>query len=147
MTEELREFLQRPKMLLRRIEGNNAELENLLSTMLPQAIVYDRDKVQSSPSDPMLNYIERYEEIYNEGMQLLTQYQAACKAVKSLADSLEPEQALVVKRRFLTFEDFDTIGQKIHMSVRNVYRTYNDAVDAMEDQPESWQSLTVNGSF
>jgi hypothetical protein len=132
MTEELREFLRRPKMLLRRIEGNNAELENLLSTMLPQAIVYDRDKVQSSPSDPMLNYIERYEEVYSEGMQLLNAYMSACKDVSRVTAALPADQALIVKRRFLNFEDFDTIGQKAHISRRHVFRLYDAAIETLE---------------
>lgn len=139
MTDGLREFLKKPRSVLRALQKNNAELESLMSSVLPQAIVYDKDKVQTTPADPMLRYAEEYESLYRKGAELIDEYLRARDAVKVLTDSLDPEQGLIVTRRFINDEDFETIAAKVSMSIRTVYRIYDNAVVAMEDCPELWQ--------
>lgn len=139
MTDRLRDFLRRPRTLLRQLQRNNAELESLMSMVLPQAITYDRDKVQTTPSDPMGRYAERYDDLYRKGVELIEEYLRARDAVRTLTDSLDPEQGLIITRRFINDEDFETIAKKANMSIRTVYRAYENAVAAMEDHPETWQ--------
>ena len=132
MTDELRTFLKNPRSLQIRLKSNALDLKLLEDTVKPQAIVYDRDKVQSSPSDPMLRYIERYEELLIQREALVNAYLESCKAVARAADSLPGVQSMIIKFRFLYGMQSDEIAEEINYSTRQYYRLYTKAVAALD---------------
>ena len=63
MTDELYETLNQPKWIKREIDVTKARMEKLRVMMLPGAIRYDKDSVQSTPKDPMLEFAEQLDSL------------------------------------------------------------------------------------
>lgn len=57
MTNKLYNILTKPSTIKADIKRMQERIDDLRLMMLPSAIRYDKDKVVSSPSDPMSKYI------------------------------------------------------------------------------------------
>ena len=63
MKDEVYEFLTMPKKTKLQIRSKQMQIEDLRLQMLPGAVRYDKDIVQSSPEDPMMKFIVRVDEL------------------------------------------------------------------------------------
>ena len=74
MTDKLFVILTEPKKIKKEIKRVSNRIEDLRLMMLPSAIRYDADKVMSSPSDPMMKFAERLDELEKEKSKLAVKY-------------------------------------------------------------------------
>ena len=129
MTDRVYEILMRPRKIRAEIGRINAEIEGLRLSMLPGAIRYDSDKVQSSPDDPMSRYAERMETLESKRDRLRTEYlDAQDDIVQKISMLPDEREALVLEMRFVGGSDFKTIADEISTGIRNMFRIYHQAI-------------------
>ena len=99
--------------------------------LLPSAIRYDQDKVQSSPSDPMIRMaekVERYEGQLRKHLdRIMTRRQRAFVLVRRVKDPMQRqvlELFFLDERRLSMAQVAETIGY----TERQTYRIYKDAL-------------------
>ena len=63
MKEAVYRVLTKPKRIRAQITKSEAEMQGLRLSMLPGAIRYDKDKIQTSPDDPMTKYAARMDDL------------------------------------------------------------------------------------
>lgn len=126
--EEVYRLLYKPRNIciqLRRAEG---ELEGLRFSLYPSAIRYDKDKVMSSPSDPMPVYAARVDELLTEIKELQIAY---IKAQQDILEAIKPlnqlEQEILMKR-YLSHKSWNEIILDLSRSKSCVFTTHKNAI-------------------
>ncbi len=128
MTEELKRTLNRPKWLRRDIDVTKAKMEQLRVMMLPGAIRYDKDSVQSSPKDPMLEFAEKIDalerQLKAQEKDYLEAYELAEHTIKSLE---EPRYVNILSLRYLAGYDHIRIAKLTGYTEGHVYKLQREA--------------------
>lgn len=134
MTDELYKFIKKPLWTKAKIKNTQAKIEDLNTMMLPGAIRYDKDKVQTSPSDPMLKYAERLTELEEELKKLQERY---LKEQKDITDMIEkvpdPNEQTVLINRYINGMYFEDIAKNIPASISTVYRWHRLGMNHLEE--------------
>lgn len=140
MTDRVYRALMRPRRIQSVLIGLQSEREGLQLSMLPEAIRYDRDKVMTSPSDPMTEYAARLDEIDRKLADLQESYLRAQDYVVAITDKLieqnekdGPEQAMAIKLRFLSGMSFSDIARAMHVSDSTMFRRYRQGLSRLND--------------
>lgn len=103
--------------------------------LLPSAIRYDQDKVQSSPSDPMIRMaekVERYEGQLRKHLdRIMTKRQRAFALIRQVKD---PTQRKVLELYFLDARRLTMaqVAKEIEYSEQHTYRIYKAALHALK---------------
>jgi len=131
MTEAVYKLLTKPRKIRGQIKKAEAEMEGLKLSMLPGAIRYDKDKVQSSPQDPMAQYAVRLDELERKIEDLQTEYLNAQDEVVAAANELTSPGDVIITLRFISGWDFQSIAKEISMSERQMFRHYKVAQEEL----------------
>lgn len=133
MTDKVHDFLTRPRDIRRHIRAVGAEIKGLRLSLLPKAITYDKDRVQTSPSDQMLRFAERLNDLERRVQDLQLEYLAASddivRACGRLSDSVG---AMIIQQRYLSGASFSEIAEMIPASERQMFRYYQRALDELD---------------
>ncbi len=129
---EKKKFLQKAYRLAEEIEINQEELNRLteLSTML-KGLDYSQTKIQTSGSGDaaFVNKVNELadikEKINAKLMELKELRNSIWKAIYTLDNT---EERLVCLYRYLKFYDWETVADKMHLSLRQVYRVHGFAL-------------------
>ena len=129
---EKKKFLQKAYRLAEEIEINQEELNRLteLSTML-KGLDYSQTKIQTSGSSDaaFVNKVNELadikEKINAKLMELKELRNSIWKAIYTLVNT---EERLVCLYRYLKFYDWETVADKMHLSLRQVYRVHGFAL-------------------
>ena len=129
---EKKKFLQKAYRLAEEIEINQEELNQLteLSTML-KGLDYSQTKIQTSGSGDaaFVNKVNELadikEKINAKLMELKELRNSIWKAIYTLDNT---EERLVCLYRYLKFYDWETVADKMHLSLRQVYRVHGFAL-------------------
>ena len=134
MKDEVYEFLTMPKKTKLQIRSKQMQIEDLRLQMLPGAIRYDKDIVQSSPGDPMLKFIVRVDELERDIEGLKQQYVDEQKLISEAIEMLEDKREQVVLiGRYVSGDSYDEIAAELFLSVDRVFQIHRSAVDKMVD--------------
>lgn len=134
MKDEVYEFLTMPKKTKLQIRSKQVQIEDLRLQMLPGAIRYDKDIVQSSPGDPMLKFIVRVDELERDIEGLKQRYVDEQKLISKAIEMLEDEREQVVLiGRYVSGDSYDEIAADLSLSVDRVFQIHRSAVDKMVD--------------
>lgn len=129
MTDKVYAFLMRPRRIQSAIKNTTIEIQSLRASMLPKAITYDNERVQTSPSDAMLAYAERLDDLERKLDRLQIEYIDAQERIVSYTGRLqEPDADTIILMRFLSYMSFETIADSISVSRSTVFRIYRRAV-------------------
>ena len=132
MKDEVYEFLTMPKKTKLQIRSKQMQIEDLRLQMLPGAIRYDKDIVQSSPGDPMLKFIVRVDELERDIEGLKQQYVDEQKLISEAIEMLEDKREQVVLiGRYVSGDSYDEIAAELSLSVDRVFQIHRSAVDKM----------------
>lgn len=132
MTNDVYVFLTKPKKTKARIACIDERLADLRQMMLPSGIRYDTDKVQSSPEDPMLRYIERSSELEEERKQLLLQYQHEQEDIVKAIDTIDDVYVQqVMTMRYVSGKGWDDIIDHMPFVDRTIYRFHKSGLQDM----------------
>ena len=129
---EKKKFLQKAYRLAEEIEINQEELNRLteLSTML-KGLDYSQTKIQTSGSsdaafvNKVADLADIKEKINAKLMELKELRNSIWKAIYTLDNT---EERLVCLYRYLKFYDWETVADKMHLSLRQVYRVHGFAL-------------------
>ena len=131
MTEAVYKLLTKPRKIRGQIKKAEAEMEGLKLSMLPGAIRYDKDKVQSSPQDSMAQYAVRLDELERKIEDLQIEYLNAQDEVVAVANELTSPGDVIITLRFISGWDFQSIAKEISMSERLMFRYYKVAQEEL----------------
>ena len=133
MKDEVYEFLTMPKKTKLQIRSKQMQIEDLLMLqLLPGAIRYDKDIVQSSPGDPMLKFITRVDELERDIEGLKQQYVEEQKLISEAIEMLEDKREQVVLiGKYVSGDSYDDIAAELSLSVDRVFQIHRSAVDHM----------------
>ena len=129
---EKKKFLQKAYRLAEEIEINQEELNRLteLSTML-KGLDYSQTKIQTYGSadaafvNKVADLADIKEKINAKLMELKELRNSIWKAIYTLDNT---EERLVCLYRYLKFYDWETVADKMHLSLRQVYRVHGFAL-------------------
>ena len=129
---EKKKFLQKAYRLAEEIEINQEELNRLteLSTML-KGLDYSQTKIQTSGSgdaafvNKVADLADIKEKINAKLRELKELRNSIWKAIYTLDNT---EERLVCLYRYLKFYDWETVADKMHLSLRQVYRVHGFAL-------------------
>ena len=129
---EKKKFLQKAYRLAEEIEINQEELNRLteLSTML-KGLDYSQTKIQTSGSgdaafvNKVADLADIKGKINAKLMELKELRNSIWKAIYTLDNT---EERLVCLYRYLKFYDWETVADKMHLSLRQVYRVHGFAL-------------------
>ena len=134
MKDEVYEFLTMPKKTKLQIRSKQMQIEDLRLQMLPGAVRYDKDIVQSSPEDPMMKFIVRVDELERAIEGLKQRYVDEQKMISEAIEMLEDEREQVVLiGRYVSGDSYDEIAAELFLSVGRVFQIHRSAVDNMVD--------------
>ena len=129
---EKKKFLQKAYRLAEEIEINQEELNRLteLSTML-KGLDYSQTKIQTSGSGDAA-FVNKV----NELADIKEKINAKLRELKELRNSIwkaiytldNTEERLVCLYRYLKFYDWETVADKMHLSLRQVHRVHGFAL-------------------
>ena len=134
MKDEVYEFLTMPKKTKLQIRSKQMQIEDLRLQMLPGAVRYDKDIVQSSPEDPMMKFIVRLDELERDIEGLKQRYVDEQKLISEAIEMLEDKREQVVLiGRYVSGDSYDEIAAELFISVDRVFQIHRSAVDKMVD--------------
>ena len=132
MKDEVYEFLTMPKKTKLQIRSKQMQIEDLRLQMLPGAVRYDKDIVQSSPEDPMMKFIVRLDELDRDIEGLKQRYVDEQKLISEAIETLEDKREQVVLiGRYVSGDSYDEIAADLSLSVDRVFQIHRSAVDKM----------------
>jgi len=124
------EVLEGPNRLRSLIKSKKEKRLELIMSLFPGAIRYDKDKVQTAPSDKMSDIMASVDDLDNEIAELREELREARRTIEALP---LPEQELrVICLRYedgLTWED---VARAVHKSRSTVHRIHKSAVDKLK---------------
>lgn len=122
---------------LSEIEELQARINEMRVALLPSAIRYDRDKVQTSPSDTVTDRmaaIAEYSNLLDRKISKLYRRRAtAQRLIDTLTDSLERQ---VLSMYFLSNSrpTMDEIATRVSYSVQHTFRIYAAGLEHLQDK-------------
>lgn len=132
MKDEVYEFLTMPKKTKLQIRSKQMQIEDLRLQMLPGAVRYDKDIVQSSPEDPMMKFIVRLDDLERTIKTLKAKYIEEQKRISEAIEQLADERERVVLiGRYVSGDSYDEIAAELLLSTERVFQIHRSAVDNM----------------
>lgn len=128
------EFLQQIKREQIEIKRLQEQIDTAETSLLPKAIRYDLDKVQTSPEDPMYAVLAEVEEYKREMMIRVQRLTARRNTALKLISRLKNTQQRQVL--FLYYLDpglltMQQVADKMVYSEREAWRKHNAAMDRL----------------
>lgn len=116
MTDRVHELLTKPKQLRMQLRQKEIAIQSLRESMAPKAIVYDRDKVQTSSGDPMTQFVERLDKLEHEREELFTSYKLALLRLSDTLQSLaeiDSTGATVLQLRYVAQKSWSRVADEM----------------------------------
>jgi DNA-directed RNA polymerase specialized sigma subunit len=133
VTDELFAVLTKPRNIKAEMRRIDARIEDTRLMMLPSAIRYDTDKVISSPSDPMLKFAEKIDELEQKKKKFKEEYLEARSILLSLVDKLSDNVMKdIIQGRYMSEMKFRDIVEILPVEEAQMYRLHNKAIEEME---------------
>jgi RNA polymerase sigma factor (sigma-70 family) len=129
---EVHDKLTAPRRIKRKIAVTKAQMERLRVMMLPGAIRYDKDSIQTSPQDPMLVFAEKMDELTRQAKDLELLYMNEYKEVEAMAETLDDAHRDVLKLRYLAEYKPVEIAIELNYSESTVYKLKREAIKLLE---------------
>lgn len=126
---ELHDIFDRPRQIKYQICVVNSQITNLEDCLLPGAIRYDRDKVDTSPSDRMPQIMAEIGDLSVKLKRLEDELFEAQKKVKDICNSVDNDlERTVLLMRFIGCQTFEQIGVALDYDKSGAWRIYDRAI-------------------
>lgn len=136
MTDRVHDFLIKPRKIRAQIRQTQSQIDGLRLSMLPGAIRYDKDRVQSSigEGDQLAEYAARLTELEHELDLLRGEYLDAQDAIVDASSCLTEDDygATIILMRYISEVDFSDIADEIGMTRRHMFRYYKTALENLD---------------
>lgn len=138
----LDEFLNRPQMLQRRIEGTGRKIESFREALMDtSAKINDMPRSGSPNLQPIETMVCKIADLESDVAEMRQELQRAQAEIMILAnDHLDADQAVVITRRYANMQEWDAIVGAMYYSRATVFRLHRDALAYLETV---WQDDTL----
>ena len=99
---EVKSYLNRPKHIFANIVVLQEKIENLRLKMLPRAINFEKERVQTSPEDPMPNFGAEIDELDRQMANLMKEYYESMGEVEKTIREVENDDIrLILAKKYV----------------------------------------------
>ena len=134
MRDELYEILAGPKELDRRIRIKAERYQEILLTMVPGAIRYDQDRVQTSPEDKMLAAIANADEVYREMRRLERIKNKKIREITNLVIAAleDPTERAIILGRYCGLMKWEKVAEEQGITESVLFKARRSALDKLD---------------
>lgn len=126
-------YLRRPTRLRADITILQERIENLRINMLPKAVNYDKDPVQTSPKDPMPEFAVKIDELNRELYELWKEFEASIDDVNNTIKQIENDEIrIIMTQRYIGKKPWRVISQSLLMSEETMFRRHRVGLRIVE---------------
>lgn len=130
---EVKKYLRRPTRLYGDIVVLQEKIENLRLNMLPRAISYDKDRVQTSPQDPMPDFAAKIDELDRLMVKLMGEYYESIDEIEKTIAEVDNEDArLILAKRYVGQKSWSTIENEVPWARMTIFRRHSLGLRAVE---------------
>lgn len=123
--------IRRKEIIIRRKEMQRDELR---ACLVPGAIRYDRDRVQSTPTDKMADVIARVDELDREIEQLKLEKAQAIIEISDVIEKLDNDKEKAVLTAFyIKAASMEAVAGIVCYSVRHTYLLRKQGVEHLKE--------------
>lgn len=123
---EVKSYLNRPKHIFANIVVLQEKIENLRLKMLPRAINFEKERVQTSPEDPMPNFGAEIDELDRQMANLMKEYYESMGEVEKTIREVENDDIrLILAKKYVGLKNWDTIENEVNWSRRTIFRRHS----------------------
>ena len=144
---DARTYLRRPQRLRADITILQERIENLRVNMLPKAVNYDKDPVQTSPHDPMPEFAVKIDELNRELYERWKEFEASIDDITNTINKIEDDDVRsIMAQRYLGKKPWRVIERDMFVCEREVYYMHRKGLRAVEKiitEKESLQLIAV----
>ena len=137
MTDRLYQILTAHSRLSAKLRREIETLKQIKETAASSAIRYDSEKVQTSPSDPIIRYMIMIEEQEVRVADIQDQIRKADNRVSDLFQALTEDQSEVMMGLYIHRLSAESVKLKLAMSRASVYRYRSEAIRILEKKLKS----------
>lgn len=135
------EHLGRIRVLERQIRRKQLQRDELQSCLLPRAIRYDQDKVQTSPEDVLAETATAVLDLDKEIEQLRRQKARLIRDVVKTIETLEDDrEKLILTAYFVSRMTIRQVADEVHYSPTQTYRIYRAGLLHLAERWNTWNS-------
>ena len=129
MTEEVFEYLMRPRETAKLIRQKREKRMELICSLGAKAIRYDLDKVQSTPGDRMSDIMAEVADLDDEIRELKERLRSERRELSEWFAELEETDAKMMRLRYLDGVTWEVISKATHRSERTNFRRHKEITD------------------
>ena len=132
MTDEVYKLLTAPRKTKYRIEQIKSKIIALRYTLMPSAIRYDREKVQTSPIDALPDRMAQISELEDKLMEMNQIYQIEINDIIKACNEMgkEPEKTILMMQ-YVGGLSVITIAGRLNYSVSYTYKLRSSGYDLL----------------
>lgn len=134
ISEDLYNILKKPREIKYRLCYINSQIRNLEECLLPSGIRYDKDNVQSSPSDKLSEIVAEISILEQEHTKLEADLLKAGDRIKALCTTLTDIEGTVIMMRFIALQKFEQIAIATNYTKGGIWDVYGRAIDKLEKE-------------
>lgn len=121
-----------PRRLADDIHRLNLRREEMITSLLPKAITYDKDRVQTTPEDRVAIVMAEVDELDRKIEALKYRRFEAIREIAQDIDLLEDSrERAIIDAYYLTGEPMEKIAEYLNYSLSHVYRLRDSGVEKM----------------
>lgn len=122
MREEMLGYLTGPRHTAERIRQIKEKRLELISSLGPTAIRYDKDRVMSTPEDKMLSIMSEVADLDEEIRELKDSLRDQRRQLSADFSTLEPTDEKMMRLRYLEGASWEVIALATHRSLSTCFR-------------------------
>lgn len=134
MTDELYRTLTKHKLIELQLVSIRVDIEELQTHLLPSAIRYDKDAVQTScAGDGVSKILATIADLESKYDKKCIDYNNAIVELSTILDQLDPQQSIVMKYKYIKQMRASEIAEELSYSEQNIFRLNRIAIRNLED--------------
>lgn len=135
------EHLGQIRVMERQIKRKQLQRDELQSCLLPRAIRYDQDKVQSSPDDAVAETAAAVLDLDREIEQLRREKARLIRDVVRTIETLDDDrEKLILTAYYISRMTIRRISDEVHYSPTQTYRLYRSGLLHLAERWERWNT-------
>lgn len=128
---EMSMYLGRVRNLIRKEQKLRQHIEELRLSLLPSGIRYDKDKVQTSPLDQMLEALSEIDHYERERLKVVKTLIDIRSIITRKLIVLPQKEYFVLNEYYLRLRSIKNIADDMECSVQYVYRLRNNGLSML----------------
>ena len=130
---ETYEYLQRPRKLQLSIMRLSLQHDELQACLLPAAIRYDKDVVQTSPEDKLSEVAAAVLDLEKKIQRLRSQKARMLLEINAAIDKLDDKDAVILTAYYVKRMTMSDVADIIDKSLQHTYRLRKKAVQHLSE--------------